>query len=311
MNNSGSVDSSEIKEENNYYPFGLKMKGFNNVVTGRDHKYGFGDKEEQDELGLEWMDFHARNYDASLGRWMNIDPLAEKFYDFTPYNYANNNPIYFIDPDGMESKDWVYKDGGYYWDENINAADEVPENSGIEYVGENRSDVDEHYDNRSSWDAIKTGGKNVDEQSYYNYVNKTINKNLNRAINSANTQNPVYIFEGIRGLNHDQKMYSTNSASNTAKNFKGFQLEFDGYEATVGRGVLLTTGKRTTFREMPTIHMVKFKEQTYNGRPSNVKLPLMIKLYGPQRRDVDAIGTIYLSRDYLDYFDNVRKNGSH
>ncbi|QJP35150.1 hypothetical protein F0365_12505 [Nonlabens sp. Ci31] len=82
--------------------------------------------------------------------------------------------------------------------------------------------MDQHYDNRSSWDAIKTGGKNVDEQSYYNYVNKTINKNLNRAINSANTQNPVYIFEGIRGLNHDQKMYSTNSASNTAKTLKVF-----------------------------------------------------------------------------------------
>jgi RHS repeat-associated protein len=106
INNDGSVNSSEIKEENNYYPFGLKHKGYNNVVTGRDHKYGYGGKEEQDELGLEWHDFHARNYDASLGRWMNVDPLAEKFYDFTPYNYANNNPIYFIDPDGMESTEF-------------------------------------------------------------------------------------------------------------------------------------------------------------------------------------------------------------
>jgi hypothetical protein len=42
---------------NDYYPFGLKHKGYNNVVNGRHHKYGFGGKEEQDELGLEFMDF--------------------------------------------------------------------------------------------------------------------------------------------------------------------------------------------------------------------------------------------------------------
>jgi RHS repeat-associated protein len=70
------------------------------VVTGRDHKYGYGGKEEQDELGLEWHDFHARNYDASLGRWMNLDNLSEMYYNHSPFNYTTNNPIYFIDPDG-------------------------------------------------------------------------------------------------------------------------------------------------------------------------------------------------------------------
>lgn len=92
----------QIREENSYYPFGLKMKGFNNVVTGRDHKYGFGGKEEQDELGLDWIDITARNYDASLGGWMNIDPLAEQMRRHSPYNYAFDNPIKFYDPDGMK-----------------------------------------------------------------------------------------------------------------------------------------------------------------------------------------------------------------
>ena len=96
-----STPSLQIVEENNYYPFGLKHKGYNNLQNGRDHNFGFGNKEEQDELGLSWIDITARNYDPALGRWMNVDPLAEQMRRHSPYNYAFDNPIYFIDNDGM------------------------------------------------------------------------------------------------------------------------------------------------------------------------------------------------------------------
>ena len=93
----------EIIEENNYYPFGLKHKGYNTNITSTNIalKRKFGGKEYQDELGLDWYDITARNYDPALGRWMNIDPFAEMMRRHSPYNYAFNNPIFFIDPDGL------------------------------------------------------------------------------------------------------------------------------------------------------------------------------------------------------------------
>ncbi|WP_299441934.1 DUF6443 domain-containing protein [uncultured Aquimarina sp.] len=93
----------EILQEKNYYPFGLQHKGYNNTITGREHTYGYNSKEEQGELGLEWLDFSARNYDPSLGRMLNIDPHADSYYGINPYNYTLNNPILLVDPDGKDS----------------------------------------------------------------------------------------------------------------------------------------------------------------------------------------------------------------
>jgi len=94
-----------IVEENNYYPFGLKHKGYNNQIAGRDHNNGFGNKEEQNELGLDWIDITARNYDPALGRWMNLDPLAEKYYSISTYSFTASNPIRLVDENGMEIGD--------------------------------------------------------------------------------------------------------------------------------------------------------------------------------------------------------------
>ncbi|WP_281989957.1 DUF6443 domain-containing protein [Aquimarina aggregata] len=100
-NGNGDITTDEIVQEKNYYPFGLAHQGYNSTLRGKNHNYGFGNKEEQDELGLGWIDITARNYNPELGRWMNIDPLADQMRRHSPYNYGFDNPIFFMDPDGM------------------------------------------------------------------------------------------------------------------------------------------------------------------------------------------------------------------
>jgi RHS repeat-associated protein len=118
-NNDGQVTASEIIEEDNYYPFGLKHKGYNWIINGVEHMYKYNGKELQKELGLNMYDYGARNYDPALGRWMNIDPLADERHWLSPYNYVQNNPVSRIDPDGMLDGDYFSSNGQYLGTDNI------------------------------------------------------------------------------------------------------------------------------------------------------------------------------------------------
>ncbi len=101
--NDGSVTSSEILEENNYYPFGLKHKGYNNnpTASGIALDFTYNGKEFDESLNLNTFDLGARHMDPAIGRFMTIDPMTDFFNNQSPYAMANNNPISNIDYHGF------------------------------------------------------------------------------------------------------------------------------------------------------------------------------------------------------------------
>jgi RHS repeat-associated protein len=96
-----------ILEETHYYPFGLTMAGIS-------HKgLAFGNPENKDEkfqgqpfdddLGVIWYGFSWRNHDAQTGRFIQIDPLSEKYVYNSTYAFSENKVTTHVELEGLEA----------------------------------------------------------------------------------------------------------------------------------------------------------------------------------------------------------------
>jgi RHS repeat-associated protein len=115
-----ATNQLNILEENHYYPFGLKHEVYISGgkrdyraipddndprligVTQTDYQYKYQGQERQDELGLNWDSFKWRNYDYAIGRFMSIDPLADKYSYNSPYAFQENKLGMGIELEGLE-----------------------------------------------------------------------------------------------------------------------------------------------------------------------------------------------------------------
>ncbi|MBK7094179.1 MAG: hypothetical protein IPH57_03615 [Saprospiraceae bacterium] len=127
-------NTAKLLKENHYYPFGLKhpynsteFDYYYNTSTSslsigpmtNSNRYQYNSKEWQNELSLNLYDYGARMFDPAIGRWGVVDPLAEKYQSWSPYNYVYNNPLKFVDPTGMGPDDSYYdEDGNFLYKDN-------------------------------------------------------------------------------------------------------------------------------------------------------------------------------------------------
>ncbi|MFQ9317616.1 RHS repeat domain-containing protein [Dysgonomonas mossii] len=94
--------SGTLVQKNHYYPFGSIFAG----TTGPDKQpYKYNGKELDQMHGLNLYDYSARYYESAVGRFTSVDPLAEKYYNISPYTYVANNPLKYVNPTGKELED--------------------------------------------------------------------------------------------------------------------------------------------------------------------------------------------------------------
>jgi RHS repeat-associated protein len=100
------------------YPFGMAIPSQSYALPNENdtyqNRYLYNGKEYQDDFELNWGacpaqcgNYGARFYDAQIGRWHSVDPLAEKYYHITPYRYGLNNPMRFVDAFGLTEEERI------------------------------------------------------------------------------------------------------------------------------------------------------------------------------------------------------------
>ncbi len=162
---------SPVVQMDDYYPFGLTFNSYQRE-NSVDQNYLYQGKEIQSELDLDVYDFEFRLYDPLIGRTFQIDPLADEFYDWSPYSWAGNNPMLNIDPDGQDWYSFTNEDGKQttVWREGDAKEIEIDStkyaNIGSTYTHKLEDGTQVHYDQNEVVNVVEDTDKSVAQKPY-------------------------------------------------------------------------------------------------------------------------------------------------
>ncbi|MFN4086539.1 MAG: RHS repeat domain-containing protein [Spirosomataceae bacterium] len=144
---------NEVLSLSNYSPFGLELGGSHQNLK-QQFEYKFNGKQENGFSGL--TDFGGRYLDRHLGVWAQVDPLAEKLPFSSPYAYALNNPLKYIDPDGrLPIIPWLLKAGA-------GAAADMMAQASMDYLfNSNTKSWGQAFDNVNYYQVARSGAEGL------------------------------------------------------------------------------------------------------------------------------------------------------
>lgn len=201
-----------VKQTYQYYPFGKRWDDMGETFK---QPYLYNGKEFDEMRDLNWYDYGARMYEPALGRFMTMDPMAEKYYNVSPYAYCNNNPINYYDPTGTQI-------------EQPQKEREKAEGEGYTYYGPIEKPLEPVYPEFVLISAAKLGTsvlKNsfslININKRWSYLEKSLEKFFTRK------QSITELVQGSKlERSKNPKIYQRHGDSKTAeKDFKSLKLD--------------------------------------------------------------------------------------
>ncbi len=133
----------EITQELHYYPFGMEQLGSWYGTVAPDNDYRYNGKELNEDYGMDLYEYGFRWYDAAIGRFTGVDPIADEFPWVNTYNYAENEPVANIDLHGLQQGGNMFTSEIKSRIENMVKGAQDDLNSAVNNAGEKLSNVGE------------------------------------------------------------------------------------------------------------------------------------------------------------------------